>query len=151
MRLPIFDTVVDLAKVVLERVFPNPADKAKSDAILEEIKLRPDLAQLAINLEEAKSDSIFKSGWRPFAGWGVTLSFVGGALMETIIKGIWQMCHGMPPNISLYDISALLFGMLGMSWVRNKDKEKEREIIKKYQHPGVIIPPPEDTGTPKKE
>lgn len=28
-----------------------------------------DLAQIGVNLEEAKSESLWKSGWRPFAGW----------------------------------------------------------------------------------
>jgi hypothetical protein len=51
-----------------------------------------DLAQAAINLEDAKSSSKWQSGWRPAIGWtgaaAVAYNFVVGPLMDQIVS-IW--------------------------------------------------------------
>jgi hypothetical protein len=84
--------------------------------------------QMAINLEEAKSDNLFKSGWRPAVGWVCVIGLLYTYLFQPLLawygtaKG-W----GVPPQLDLGDLIVLLGGLLGLGTLRTTEKLKGRQ------------------------
>lgn len=84
-------------------------------------------AQADINEIEAKHNSIFVAGWRPFIGW-----ICGIALMWTyIVKPIadWIIVIGgvnidTLPYLDMAALTPLIMGMLGMGGLRTYEKMK---------------------------
>jgi hypothetical protein len=87
------------------------------------IKLQ--LAQIAVNAEEAKSSSFFVAGWRPFTGWvcGVALAYV--SLLEPIARFVATLAgySGTFPTIDTTMTMQVLLGMLGLGALRSTDKK----------------------------
>lgn len=75
------------------------------------------LAQMAVNLEEAKHPSIFVSGWRPFIGWVCGMGLAYNVLLSPILD-IWFVMPVVEPGL-LYPV---LLGMLGLSGSRTVEK-----------------------------
>lgn len=86
------------------------------------IKLQ--LAQIAVNAEEAKSSSFFVAGWRPFIGWtcGVALAYV--SLLEPIARFVATMAghKGEFPVIDTTITMQVLLGLLGLGALRTVEK-----------------------------
>ena len=86
-----------------------------------------DKAQIEVNQEEAKSASVWTSGWRPGIGWvcGISMAYV--AIIEPVARFIAVLgfgYHGAFPVIDTNLTMQVLFGMLGMSGLRSFDKVK---------------------------
>jgi hypothetical protein len=131
------DVLIGLGGKLIDSLFPDPFEKAKAQLELLKLQSQGKLAELAaevqlatsqanINAEEAKSDSLFKSGWRPFIGWvcgsGLALQFIIGPLLS------WgSRLVGYPIDLPALDLSViltLLFGMLGLGALRTYEKTK---------------------------
>ena len=73
------DIILGLGSKLIDSVFPDPAKKAEAQLKLLELQQNGELAQMqaqtAINVEEAKSASVFIAGWRPFVGWVCGMAF----------------------------------------------------------------------------
>lgn len=118
----------DLAKDIRQAITGEiPAEKvAEIEMKLKEIEAKATEGQLAINIEEAKSGSIFVAGWRPFIGWtcGFALfyNYIGMPLLAWTAKLIWP---DAPDMIALEtaELYTLLGGMLGLGWLRSQDKK----------------------------
>lgn len=86
--------------------------------------IKVDLAQIGVNLEEAKSASLFVSGWRPFVGWvcGSALAYV--SIIEPVARFAATMggYQGSFPVIDTYLTAQVLFCLLGMGYLRSGDK-----------------------------
>lgn len=122
---------------VLDKVFPDKdkANEAKikllemqqqGELAVLESDLKVALAQAAINQEEAKSPSVFVSGWRPFIGW------VGGLGLFYVFLGYplaswWVAMHPtgiVPPVLASDNLLELVFSMLGLGGLRTYEKLK---------------------------
>ena len=89
--------------------------------------------QNAINLEEAKSDSLYKSGWRPAVGWvcvaGLAYTFVVKPLLPWLVQ-VGALLLGyvsvlpLMPEIPMGDLIILLSGLLGLGTMRTFEKFK---------------------------
>jgi Holin of 3TMs, for gene-transfer release len=79
-----------------------------------------DVAQTAVNEEEAKSNSFFTRGWRPMCGWVCTFALVFNYMCAPIIKIFYPAF----PSLDLGELITLLFGMLGLGTLRTIDKKK---------------------------
>ena len=130
-------SVFDFGSKIIDKIFPDPVQKAQATLELTKLQQSGELAQLAaetdllkgqqaVNLEEAKSESIFKSGWRPFVGWicgtGLAMQFLV-APVATFFAAVF----GHPlvfPALDLSTLLTLLFGMLGMGTLRSFDKKQ---------------------------
>ena len=83
-------------------------------------------AQIAVNKEEAKSTSIFVSGWRPAVGWvcvtGMAFNFVVVPLgnFACSLYGVDTML----PSLDLSEMMPVLMGMLGLGAMRSFEKTK---------------------------
>lgn len=120
-------------------MIPDPQAKAQAQLELLKLQQNGELAvltadtelakgQISINAEEAKSDSLFKSGWRPFVGWtcglGFFAKFLGGPLLFVIAQ-----FSGHPitlPPIDLAEMLPLLLGMLGLGAYRTYERVSAR-------------------------
>ena len=114
---------MELAGKVLDRVIPDPAQRAAAALEMAKVQQASELAQIATNTAEAASPSMFVAGWRPFVGWicgaGLgyefllrpLLAWVGGPLGMTV-----------PPELPFGDLSTILMGMLGMGTLRTYEK-----------------------------
>jgi hypothetical protein len=83
-------------------------------------------AQIEVNKEEAKSSSMFVSGWRPAVGWicatGMGFNFICVPL-GNFIAGV----GGYPVELVALDLSEMmpvLMGMLGLGAMRSYEKSK---------------------------
>lgn len=119
---PLLNRLVDL--------IPDPAERAKQAAALEKEIRDADqaiiMAQNATNLEEAKSDSIFVSGWRPFVGWILAATLAWQLLISQMIAFILNS-FGYDPKLPVLDgsyISMLLIPLLGLGVARTYEKSQ---------------------------
>lgn len=131
--------IFDIAGKVFDRLFPDPEQKAAAQ--LELIKLQQQGAfkeldaslqlaqgQLDINKVEAASDSLFKSGWRPFVGWtcggGLFYQLMARPLLGWVAANLWQWSP--PPSLEMETLMTLLFGLLGLGAYRTVEKLKAK-------------------------
>lgn len=132
-------TIVGLGKILIQRIWPDPAQQAEQMLKLAELEQRGDLAelqaymqsmtgQLEINKAEAQHKSVFVAGWRPFIGWcgGIALAYQF-CLYPMLIWGwaIWGP-DGIepPPVMDTGALFSLVTGMLGIGAMRSHDKAK---------------------------
>lgn len=101
-----------------------PEKRAEIEQKLVELENTAMAAQTAVNLEEAKSESLFVSGWRPFVGWvgGVCLAYA--AILEPFMSW-WARVYGYVgdfPKIDTTITMQVLVGILGLGAYRTYDK-----------------------------
>ena len=128
---------IELGLKFIDRWFPSEAEKQKAKLDLIDMQQKgefkwldalqsSDSGQNQVNLEEAKSDSTFKSGWRPYIGWVCG----GGLTYQLIVRpiGTWittNCCGWQPmPSLDMDTLLTLLFGMLGLGAYRTYEKVK---------------------------
>jgi hypothetical protein len=133
---PLIGGLIDAGLKVLDRVLPDPAQKAAAQ--LELLKLQQQgefkvleadlqlaLAQTKINEVEAASPDLFKSGWRPGAGWVCVLGLMYQFLAQPLLAwGSTIQGYPAPPVLQLGDLYGLLFGMLGLGAYRSVERVK---------------------------
>lgn len=105
-----------------------PADKrAELELKLQELESQSMNAQAMINLEEAKSEKLFVSGWRPFIGWSGGFCLCYAAIIEPFARFISQVAFGykgMFPVIDTNLTMQVLIGILGLGAYRSYDKKQ---------------------------
>jgi len=131
------DGIFNFANGVLERIFPNPADRLNAQTKLAEMQQNGELAQLAaetdlakgqqaINLEEAKSGNLFVAGWGPFIGWTCGVAFSYHFILQPLMAfGMAAFGHTVAlPVFAMGELSTVLMGMLGLGGLRTFEKVK---------------------------
>jgi hypothetical protein len=109
---------------LLDKILPDAG--ARDAAKLELMKAQQSgelaqiMGQLDINKEEAKSQSLFVSGWRPSVGWCCSLALAYQFLIRPISTGLG---HEMPA-IDTEALSTLLYALLGVAGLRSVEKIK---------------------------
>ncbi len=136
MDLTGLGSLFDFGSKIVDKLFPDPqkAQEAKIELFklqqngqLAELAAATDLAkgQLAVNVEEAKSASLFVSGWRPGVGWVCVAAFAGKYLGGPILFIVGQFVNHpitLPP-IDMTEMLPILIGMLGLGGLRSYDKK----------------------------
>jgi len=133
--------IFDLGKGLIDRLWPDPAQKAAAALELARMQQNGELAQLAaetdlaklqvqVNLEEAKSANWFVAGWRPFIGWtcGCGLAYV--SIIEPFARfsaQVWFHYTGSFPIIDTTITMQVLLGMLGLAAARTVEKVRNVE------------------------
>lgn len=85
-----------------------------------------DLAQIAVNLEEAKHESVFVAGARPFIIWVGGVSLAYATILEPLLRFIAQVGFkytGVFPVVDTTLTMGVLAGALGISALRSQDKK----------------------------
>jgi hypothetical protein len=110
-------------------------DKEKMQLEIENRKLDQaiDLAQINVNKEEAKSSSLFVSGWRPAVGWIGAAALAYQFLLYPILGWAWKWLQAMnyvpaemspPPLLDAEQLWVMLSGILGIAGMRTFEKQK---------------------------
>lgn len=112
----------------LKRAFPDKTERDKIQAALQGQLLQADVdsvkAQLNVNAEEAKSEHVFVSGWRPFIGWVCGASF-GWTFVVQPLASFACATFNHPVDLPALDMSQMmpvLLGMLGLGGLRSFEK-----------------------------
>lgn len=129
-----FGALFDLVGKVIDRVVPDPAQKAAAQLEVMKLAQNGELAnlnaevQLAtnqtnVNTEEAKSTSMFIAGWRPFVGWVCGTGFAIQMLGPLLTWGSDMVGHKVVfPPMDFSVMGPTLFGMLGIGAMRTVEK-----------------------------
>ncbi|AMP00152.1 hypothetical protein CAter10_2506 [Collimonas arenae] len=134
---PITAILAPAISEVFKRLWPDPAQQAQAQLAFQTLQqngdlayldadLKTRLAQIAVDNTEAQSESLFKSGWRPFMGWTC-----GGAFAWNFVAGpalTWALAAaGHPVHLPLADLSQMMpvvLGLLGLGTLRTIEKVK---------------------------
>ncbi len=119
--------VAGLVGKVIDKLFPDPAEAAKAKAIVAQMDLQADLEQIKVNAAEAASDGNFKGGWRPFIGWVCGVAFAYKFIIQPFMLFFvtlfgWHVPLQSLPILDWTELSAVLFGMLGLGYFRTREK-----------------------------
>jgi hypothetical protein len=130
-------SVLDFGSKIIERVWPDPAQrdaaklelfKAQQAGEFKEMDQAFQIAQgqIAVNTEEAKSANLFTSGWRPSIGWVCSFALAYQYIVRPLLTwGLMATGHAIPPMPGLDDnLWQLLLGMLGLGGLRTVEKLK---------------------------
>ena len=85
-----------------------------------------DLAQISVNVEEAKSQNLFVAGWRPAVGWIGAAGLAYAAILEPLLRFITSVGFGYTgvfPVIDTMLTLQVLLGILGLGAMRSWDKK----------------------------
>lgn len=117
--------VADLLGKVLDRVVPDPALRAQMELELAKADWSVVQAQLQVNEAEARSESAFVAGWRPFIGWvcGASLAwnFVCLPLLSFTLVASGVQLPPLP-ELAVDTLMPVLLGMLGLGGLRTFEK-----------------------------
>lgn len=128
--------LIDGARAVLDRVLPDPVERARAEVEL--LKAQAEgtfdqkaaqalaLAQIGVNNTEAGSSGVFKGGWRPAAGW-VCVSALAWQFVARPMVAFGFAVAGHPiPELPTIDgaLWELLFGLLGLGTLRSVERIK---------------------------
>ncbi len=129
--------LAELAKSIINRIFPDPAQKAAAELELAKMVQTGELAQLAAetdlaklqiqtNIEEAKSTNIFVAGWRPAIGWvcalGLGWNYIGYPI-AVYLADLFVPDYS-PIGLASGDLLTLALSMLGVAGLRTWEKTK---------------------------
>ncbi len=129
--------ILEIGKSLINKFWPDPTQAAEAqERLLKmqqegefrelEAELQLQLAQIALNTQEAKSESLFKSGWRPYIGWvcgsGFTYQFFLRPLLQMIINLFGS--EVVLVSLDMNTLLPLLLAMLGIGGLRTFEKYK---------------------------
>jgi hypothetical protein len=129
--------VINAAVSIIDKVIPDPAQKAAAQLAVMQLQQTGDmaklqsqtelaLAQINVDNTEAASNSLYKSGWRPATGWicafGLAYQFVLNPFISWLGTNLIKWAP--PPNLDMVTLLTLLGGLLGLGTLRTIDKAK---------------------------
>ncbi len=130
-------SLFDFGGKVIDKIFPDKTEAAKAKLKMFEMAqagefkaLEADLEfakqQTEINKEEAKSNSLFVSGWRPGAAWVCVAAMGVNYLVVPLVTWVSPMWGIAPPSgrLDMGELMYLLTGMLGLGGLRTYEKLK---------------------------
>lgn len=125
----------DIGGKLIDRLWPDPAQAAQAKLELLKMQQSGELAklaadtdlmkdQLAVDQAEASNSNMFVAGWRPFIGWvcgaGLAFQFLANPLL-TWATSLYGKTVAVP-SLDLGTLLTLLFGMLGLGYMRTQEK-----------------------------
>jgi len=129
--MSLINSLIGPATKLLDKVIEDKDQKAKLAhdlaTMADKLAHEQQLAQMAINKEEASSGSIFKGGWRPCIGWICGIAFGYHFVLQPVIIFIVVLIGMDIPELPSFDMGTLLTvlgGMLGIGGLRTYEKQK---------------------------
>jgi|TARA_R110000824_G_scaffold111328_2_gene259699 hypothetical protein len=126
----LISAVLPAVMEVAGRFLPEDAEeRAKAErqieAQLAQHLAAVDLAQIAVNREEAKGNW-FQAGWRPCTGWVAALSFGWVYLFQPMASFVLaQTGHLVQlPSLDMSQMMPILLGLLGLGGLRTLERSK---------------------------
>lgn len=116
---------------LLDKVLPDKSQNDAAKAALLQMQLKGELdasvAQIQVNAEEAKSQSVFVAGWRPWVGWVCGFAFAYTYILQPAIQTLLVAFHSSfdpskLPRVDISEMMPVLLGMLGLAAARTVEK-----------------------------
>jgi len=124
----------ELLNGILKRVLPEKMSEETGAKLQQELTLAlvqgdlaTQIAQLQINAEEAKHDSLFVAGWRPAVGWVCAAAFGYTFVLQPFLVFALTAAHvdlGKLPALDMGPLMAVLGAILGVGGLRTYEKVK---------------------------
>lgn len=113
--------VSDLVGTVVNKIWPDKTQQQKEELAAAVLVVQ---GQLEINKEEAKSPSVFVSGWRPFIGWvcGMACAWNWIGLKIALFIAAYAGKTVVLAPASLEEMMPVLLGLLGLGGLRTYEK-----------------------------
>jgi len=114
---------------LIDKLFTSDDERMAAKLKVLELEKSGELAQIAVNAQEAQHASIFIAGWRPFIGWVCGLAFTWAFLLYPMLS-FFVVASGLPVDLTLVpelDLAAMmpvLMGMLGLGAMRSWEKRE---------------------------
>ena len=116
---------------VADALFTSDDERLTHAEVMERIKQKPFLAQIALNSVEAAHRTVFVAGWRPFIGWVCGFALAYHFIIHSLISWFILVACSLagapeiapPPQISIGELISILLAMLGMSGLRTREKQ----------------------------
>ena len=129
--MSLLNNLIGPATKILDKFIEDKDQKAKLAhelaTMADKLAHEQQLAQLAINKEEASSGSLFKGGWRPCIGWICGIAFGYHFVLQPVIIFVVALVGIEIPELPEFDMGTLLTvlgGMLGIGGLRTYEKQK---------------------------
>ena len=129
--MSLLNNLIGPATKILDKFIEDKDQKAKLAhelaTMADKLAHEQQLAQLAINKEEASSGSLFKGGWRPCIGWICGIAFFYHFVCQPVIVFVVTLIGIEIPDLPKFDMNTLLTvlaGMLGIGSLRTYEKQK---------------------------
>ena len=129
--MSLINSLIGPATKLLDKVIEDKDQKAKLAhelaTMADKLAHEQQLAQMAINKEEASSGSLFKGGWRPCIGWICGIAFGYHFVLQPVIVFVVVLIGMDIPELPSFDMGTLLTvlgGMLGIGGLRTYEKRK---------------------------
>lgn len=126
MALDPVTAALDIGGKLITRLWPDPAQRAAAQLELMKLQQSGELAQIAVNTEEAKSTNWFIAGGRPFVIWVCAAALAYASILEPVARFVAQVVFhysGPFPAIDTALTLQILAGLLGLSGLRSMDKK----------------------------
>jgi hypothetical protein len=124
MSLDPVSAALDIGGKVIDRLWPDPNQRAAAQLELLRLQQSGELAQIAVNTEEAKSSSVFVSGWRPAIGWicgaACAWNWIGLPVAKLLVALAGSKLLLSPADLG--EMMPVLMGMLGLGGLRTIEK-----------------------------
>ena len=124
---PLLGMLIGMIPDVLKRILPGETaeESIKRMEIQTELTktlIEAETKQLDVNAEEARHESLFVAGWRPFVGWVCGIGLALTALSPLL--NYFLLIIGAPalPHIDNEALNTILMGMLGLGSLRTVEK-----------------------------
>ena len=138
MSLDPVTAVLDIGGKLIDRLWPDPAQRDAARLELLKMQQSGELAQLAadveiakaqagVNAAEAASGNAYASSWRPTVGYACVAGLVYSFLIQPLFPWFAALAGKPVPPLPELDTSVLmtlLLGMLGIGGMRSFDKVK---------------------------
>lgn len=114
---------------LIDKLFTTEDDRMAAKLKVLELEKSGELAQIAVNAQEAQHDSLFVAGWRPFIGWVCGLAFTWAFLLYPVLS-FFVVAFGITvdltlvPDLDLASMMPVLMGMLGLGVMRSWEKRE---------------------------
>ena len=129
--MSLLNNLIGPATNLLDKFIEDKDQKAKLAhelaTMADKMAHEQNLAQIAVNKEEAASGSLFKGGWRPFIGWVCGIAFGYHFVVQPIIVFVVALVGVNIPELPEFQMNTLLTvlgGMLGIGSLRTYEKQK---------------------------
>lgn len=123
-------SIIEIGAKLLDKIIPDKDAREKAQTELLKAAQDQDfqlaVAQIKVNEEEAKSENLFKSGWRPAIGWICVFGLFYNFVLYNIL--LWTVATFKlslnPPALMSDILMELVFAMLGLGSLRTFEKIK---------------------------
>ena len=139
MAIDPISILLGIGSKVIDKIWPDPAQRDAAKLELLKMQQSGDLAQLTadtslmieqikVNQAEATNPSLFVSGWRPGVGW-VCVAACGWNWIGLPVAKVIAVILGHPIDLAPADLTEMLpilMGMLGLGGLRTIEKLQGR-------------------------